>query len=83
MDERMRKRIVMFYLAGVINAVLGFYVLLKGGEFLMPDKVTLLSFFFFAFAAVDFYFPQAMKKKWRQDQQKAAQARAAQPPEKS
>ncbi len=80
MDERIRKRILMFYLAGVINAALGFYVLFNGGAFLAPDKVTLLTFFFFAFAAVDFYFPQALKKKWRQDQEKAAQARAGQPP---
>jgi len=80
MDERIRKRIVMFYLAGVINAALGVYVLLNGAAFLPPDKVTLLTFFFFAFAAVDFYFPQALKKKWRQDQEKAAQGRTEQPP---
>ncbi len=71
MDERLRRRIIMFYLAGGINLVLGLYVLLQGGAFLEPSKVTMLSLFFFGFAAVDFYFPYAMKKKWRQEQQKA------------
>lgn len=73
MNEQMRKRIVMFYFAGVINLVLGLYILVKGAGFLEPSKVTMLSLFFFGFAAVDFYFPQAIKKKWRAQQQKALQ----------
>ncbi|MGE5525506.1 MAG: hypothetical protein ACM3SS_17470 [Rhodospirillaceae bacterium] len=72
MDEKLKRRIVMFYMAGVINLVLGLYVLFQGGNFLDPSKVTTLSLFFFAFAAVDFYFPYAMKKKWRDEQAKAA-----------
>ena len=70
MDEKMKRRIAMFYLAGVINLVLGLYVLIQGRGFLEPSKVMTLSLFFFAFAAVDFYFPYAMKKKWRQQQAK-------------
>ncbi len=80
MDQRVRKRITMFYLAGFINALLGLYVLFQGASFLPSDKVTMLSFLFFIFAAVDFYFPQAIKKKWRKDQEKAAQAQAGQQP---
>jgi hypothetical protein len=71
MDEKMKRRIAMFYLAGVINLVLGSYVLIQGQGFLEPSNVMTLSLFFFAFAAVDFYFPYAMKKKWRQEQARA------------
>ena len=70
MDEKLKRRIAMFYMAGVINLVLGLYVLFQGGAFLEPSKITTLSLFFFAFAAVDFYFPYAMKKKWREQQAK-------------
>ena len=76
MDDRLRKRIIMFYLAGVINLVLGLYVLFQGASVLPPDKVMMLSLFFFAFAAVDFYFPYAMKKKWRAEQAKGMQGEA-------
>jgi hypothetical protein len=81
MDERLRKRIMLFYIAGVINAVLGVYVLVNGTQFLPSDTVTWLTLFFFGFAAVDFYFPHAIRKKWRQDQDKASQARSGQPPQ--
>ncbi len=80
MDPRLKKRIFMFYLAGVINALIGLYVVIEAPGFLPSDKITMLALFFFAFAAVDFYFPQAMKKKWREDQEKAAQTRSGRPP---
>lgn len=64
MDERLKKRIVAFYIGGVINALLGLYVLLEGASFLPPETVRWLSIVFLVFAAVDFYFPYAMKKKW-------------------
>ena len=72
MDERLRKRILIFYFAGAINAVLGLYVLIMGHGFMEPSKIMMLSLFFFAFAAVDFYFPYAMKKKWRAEQERLA-----------
>ena len=78
MDERLRKRIIMFYLAGIINLVLGLYVLFAGSSVLPADKVMMLSLFFFAFAAVDFYFPYMMKKKWRAEQEKAMRGDAGQ-----
>ena len=64
MDERLKKRILMFYLAGVINAFLGLYVAIEGRAFLPPETVRWLALFFFAFAAVDFWFPRVLKKKW-------------------
>jgi len=68
MDPRLRKRIMMFYLAGVINAFLGLYVVIEGRAFLPADTVRWLALFFFAFAAVDFWFPSVLKKKWREAQ---------------
>jgi len=73
MDERLRKRIIMFNLAGAINLALGLYVLFQGGQFMDSSKVMMMSLFFFACAASDFWFPYALKKKWRADQAKAMQ----------
>jgi drug/metabolite transporter (DMT)-like permease len=68
MDEKVRKRIVMFYLAGIINAFLGLYVLIEGSAFLGRDTARLLALFFLVFAAVDFWFPSAIRKKWLKEQ---------------
>ena len=68
MDERLRKRIVAFHLGGILNVFLGLYAAIEGISFLPADTVYWLMVFFFVFAAVDFYFPYAMKKKWREDQ---------------
>lgn len=70
MDDKLKKRIIMFYAAGVVNLVVGVYILLFGRGFLPDDKVTILLVFFLGFAAVDFWMPQMMKKKWQQDQAK-------------
>jgi len=76
MDERLRKRIIMFYLAGIINVFLGLYVVIEGITFLPADTVHWLAMFFFVFAAVDFYFPYAIRKKWREDQARQAAGKA-------
>jgi len=68
MDRRLQKRIMMFYAAGVINAFLGLYVVFEGRNFLPPETQRWLALFFFAFAAVDFWFPQVLKKKWLEAQ---------------
>ncbi len=64
MDPKIRKRITMFYIGGVINAVLGLYVLFEGASFLPPGSIRTLVIVFFLFAAADFYFPYAIRKKW-------------------
>jgi uncharacterized membrane protein len=79
MDPRLKKRIVMFYVAGVINALLGLYVVIEGRAFLAPDTVRWLALFFFAFAAVDFWFPQMLRKKWEEAQAQLAAQRGAPP----
>lgn len=68
---------MMFYAAGVINAFLGFYVVIEGRAFLPPETVRWLALFFFAFAAVDFWFPRMLRKKWLEAQAQLAKARDA------
>ena len=80
MDERLKKRIFAFYLGGILNALIGLYVVIEGPAFLPADTVRTLALVFLAFTAVNFYFPYAMKKKWLEDQ---ARGRAGDnPPEK-
>ncbi|MGH8633617.1 MAG: hypothetical protein ACRET7_05735 [Burkholderiales bacterium] len=79
MDERLKKRILMFYLAGVVNAFLGLYVVIEGRSFLPSETVRWLALFFFAFAAVDFWFPRVLKKKWLEARAKLAAGREQQP----
>ena len=67
MDEKLKKRMVAFYIGGIINALLGLYVLIEGLSFLPPATARTLAIVFLVFAAVDFYFPHAMKKKWLAD----------------
>jgi hypothetical protein len=67
MDEKLKKRIIAFYVGGVVNSLLGLYVLLEGEKFLAPDTQRWLIVIFFVFAAVDFYFPHALRKKWLAD----------------
>ena len=70
MGPSLQKRIALFYLGGVINAFLGLYVLIEGASFMPRDKAMWIVAFFLGFAAVDFWFPQQMKKKWLADQEK-------------
>lgn len=67
MDSKLKKRIVLFYIGGVINALLGFYVLINGHSFLAPGTARTLVIVFALFAALDFYMPYAIRKKWMAD----------------
>jgi hypothetical protein len=82
LDEKLKKRIYVFYFAGLLNLVLGFWVLFYGGE-LEPSTRNIMMLFFFGFAALDFWMPQQMKRKYaefiaesrrmqREQEQKAA-----------
>ena len=77
MDERLRKRILMFYFAGAINLALGFYVLVAGRGFLPESTVFWLTAFFLGFAAVDFWFPQVLKRRWAEMLAKHAEKQPA------
>ncbi len=67
LDEKLKKRIYVFYFAGLLNLVLGCWVLFYGGE-LEQGTRTVMMLFFFGFAAVDFWMPQQMKKKYAEFQ---------------
>jgi protein-S-isoprenylcysteine O-methyltransferase Ste14 len=69
---------MLFYFAGVINVVLGVYVVLEGRAFLPAETARWLALFFFVFAAVDFWFPRMLKRKWQDMQSQAAARQAAQ-----
>ena len=64
MDKKLRTRIILFYVFGAINGLLGLYVLLAGPSFLPPDNIRTLVIIFFLFAALNFYYPHAIRKKW-------------------
>ncbi len=68
MNDKIRKRIYMFYAAGVVNLLIGGYIVLFGRSFLPEDKITMLVLFFLGFAAVDFIMPVMIKKKAAEDQ---------------
>lgn len=77
MDERLKKRILMFYAAGVVNLLMAAAVLLFGRGAVPDDKLTMILAFFLGFAALDFWMPHMIKKKWRNDQAKLDAQRAA------
>ena len=77
MEDKLKKRIIMFYAAGVVNLLIGGYILLFGRSFLPEDKILMLILFFLGFAAVDFIMPNMIKKKWAADQAKLEEQRRA------
>ena len=64
MDDKFRRRILAFYVAGFLNLALGLYVLINGRALVEQGTWYLLLAFFFGFAAVDFWFARALKTKW-------------------
>ena len=64
MDEKLKRKIMLFYAGGIVNALLGLFVLIEGLSFLPPDTARTLAIVFFLFAAVDFYLPYSLKQKW-------------------
>ena len=64
MDEKLKRKIMLFYAGGIINALLGLYVLIEGLSFLPADTARTLAIIFFVFAAVDFYLPYSLKQRW-------------------
>ena len=67
MDDKLKRRIVTFYIGGVVNALFGLYVLIEGPSFLPADTVFMLVAVFLGFTLVNFYMPYSMKKKWLAD----------------
>ena len=67
MDEKLKRKIMLFYAGGIVNAMLGLYVLIEGLSFLPADTARTLAIVFFLVAAVDFYMPYSLKNKWLAD----------------
>jgi len=63
-DDKFRRRILAFYIAGFLNLALGLYVLLNGRAMVEQNMWYILMAFFFGFAAVDFWFARKLKAKW-------------------
>ena len=64
MDDKLKRKIMLFYVGGIINALLGLFVQIEGLSFLPPDTARTLGIIFFVFAAVDFYLPYSLKQRW-------------------
>ena len=69
MDDKLKRKIMLFYAGAIINALLGLYVLIEGASFLAADTARTLAIIFFVFAAVDFYLPYTLKQRWLASQQ--------------
>ena len=67
MDAKLKRKIMLFYAGGIINALLGLYVLIEGLSFLPVDTARTLAIIFLVFAAVDFYLPYSLKQRWLAD----------------
>ena len=67
MDDKLKRKIMLFYVGGIVNALLGLYVVIEGVSFLPADTARTLAIIFFVFAAVDFYLPYSLKQRWLAD----------------
>ena len=63
MNDKIKTRIIMFYIGGILNALCGLYVVFEGPATLPSDKVQLLSLAFLGFTVVNFYMASMLKKK--------------------
>jgi hypothetical protein len=63
MNDKLKTRVIMFYIGGILNALCGLYVVFEGPATLPPDKVQMLSLVFFGFTVVNFYMAYVLKKK--------------------
>jgi hypothetical protein len=76
MDERLKKRILLFYAAAGVNVLLGLFVLVFGREILGPDKMVMLMVVCGAFTLLNLVMPGMIKRKWKEDRAKLEAQRA-------
>jgi hypothetical protein len=70
LQKKLKNRMLAFYFAGVVNLVIGLYVLFYGAAYMSQGAALLVALFFIGFAALDFYFPRMMQKRWWEEQQR-------------
>ena len=63
MNDKIKTRIILFYIGGIFNAMLGLYVVFEGPAFLPEDQVKILTLVFLGFTVVNFYMAAFLKKK--------------------
>lgn len=63
MDDKVKSRIILFYIGAIMNGLFGLYVFLEGPSFLPPDQVKMLTLVFLGFTVVNFYMAGYLKKK--------------------
>jgi hypothetical protein len=63
MNDKIKTRIILFYIGGILNALFGLYVVFEGPSILPADQVQMLSLAFLGFTVVNFYMASVLKKK--------------------
>lgn len=63
MNDAVKKKIIIFYIGGIFNALLGLYVVFEGPSILPPDQVKILALAFLAFTVINFVMASYLKKK--------------------
>jgi hypothetical protein len=63
MNDKVKSRIILFYIGGILNAMFGLYVVFEGPSFLPPDQVQFLGLMFLLFTVVNFMMASYLKKK--------------------
>jgi hypothetical protein len=63
-EEKLKRRMMWFYVAGIANLVLGMYILIRGPALLGQEQAMTVMLVFFVFAGINFYFPRLMWKQW-------------------
>ena len=71
LEKKLKNRMLAFYFAGAVNLVIGLYVLFYGAAHMSRGMALLVALFFLGFAAIDFYFPTMMQKRWWEQQGRA------------
>lgn len=60
----LKKRVLMFYFAAGLNALMGFYVITAGSAIAERGTVWLIACVFIAFAGLNYYMARTMVRRW-------------------
>ena len=60
----LRKRVLMFYFAAGLNALMGFYVITAGSAIATRGTVWLIACVFIAFAGLNYYMARTLVRRW-------------------
>ena len=60
----LKKRVLMFYFAAGLNALMGFYVITAGSTIAERGTVWLVACIFIAFAGLNYYMARTLARRW-------------------